>query len=109
MTWYYTVTIDENDLKAAIEDLTTRINSKFKRVKPFRIVCETEPMDEETMKGEFIRFRLVVTPDFSVKNEAQAWKFCQTMREAADEVQEMNNQNYVLAPPPPRKPGPQQH
>ena len=102
--YYYTISVDEEELKAAIDDLKERVNAPFnhgiKPIKPFSIVVTQEEIPCETMKGSFIRFHLVVTPEFRAKNEKQAWKFCQMMTDAAIEVKKMNDNNWMLMPAP---------
>lgn len=107
--WCYTLSLDAESLKEAVEDLTNKANTAFKKTKPFRIIVEEEPMKEtlgESMGGSFVRFSLAVTPNFTVKNERQAMRFCQLMKEAAEEVEKMNAANYVLVPPADRRGGP---
>ena len=103
--YYYTVSIDENEMVALLDDLRERINAFSKRRRPFSVVVTQEQLDEN-MAAQVARFHLVVTPDFVVKNERQALQFCEHMKEAAEEIQAMNEANYVVVPPPSRHGGP---
>lgn len=102
--YYYTISIDQEGIDEEVEALIGRVNAPFKKRKPFSIVTTEEQMCE-TMAAKVARFHLVVTPDFVVKSERQAWAFCQNMRAAAEEVQAMNDANYVITPPPSKRMG----
>ena len=102
--WYHSIVIDEQGLLETIEDLTTRINSFSRKRNPFRVVVQQEQLNEEAINFPVVRFYLVLTPDFAVKNERQAWQFCQKMQEAAQEIADMNDWNYCVAPEPNKRP-----
>jgi hypothetical protein len=112
MLEYWTTSIDEEKLLSIIDELTQKANACVKKKnpfsketpQPFRVIFLPEQLDEEA-SDEAIRFYLVVTPDFSVSNEDQAWNLCQSMKAAAEAVEKANEANYVLLTPP-RKQGP---
>ena len=96
--YYYTISIDSAEMEEILRDLDERINAFSKRRKPFSVLVTEEEMGE-TMGGKMSRFNLVVSPNFEVKSERQALKFCQNLRAATDELQKMNDANYVVVPP----------
>ena len=101
--YYYTTTIDEPGIFDVMADAVDRMNALVKKGHPFEIVRTEEPLDVELMPTVAVsRFDLTLTGDVVVKNERQAGDFVTAMMKAAEIVQGLNANNYIVIRPPRR-------
>lgn len=97
--YYLTTTIDEYGMADIVNEVSNRINGgAMRKRQPFGIVRTEEPLNAETMPGVMVStFYLVLTGEANVKNEKQAAEFMAAMTAAAEEIERMNEANYVIA------------
>lgn len=100
---YWAWIISPEELQRDVDDLTQRVNSFSRKYSPFRIVVEQERLDPN-MDFDVCRFSLATTSEFEVR-DSKAVDFIGKLKDAAAEVERMNESNYHIVLPPRKTPG----